>query len=207
MSNRLSGLENTSQTGDVQSYSKFVKLIKIVLPLSVLVIIGLLIIWPQISDIETAPLSEKDLQALQEARQENLLLNPIFNTLDEKGQPFSITAKEARQQRDDDKIFLTNPTAEMNDENNTLYLEANQGEYNQNQKTLILSNGVTLKDRNNSVLTTDDLTTSILNGTAQSTGPAKLTTDQGIIEGQSVAIDRQKQTTTFQGPAKAVINQ
>ena len=207
MSNRLSGLENTSQTGDVQSYSKFVRLLKIILPLSVLIIIGLLILWPQLSDIEVAPLTDQDLTALQEAKQQNLLLNPVYNTLDEKGQPFSITAKEARQQRNDDKIFLTNPTAEMNDENNTLYLEANQGEYNQDQKTLILSNGVTLKGRNNSVLTTDDLTTSILDVTARSQSPAKLTTDKGVIEGQSVSIDRQKQTTTFQGPAKAVINQ
>tara|TARA_B100001750_G_C15440499_1_gene563287 strand:+ start:260 stop:889 length:630 start_codon:yes stop_codon:yes gene_type:complete len=208
MSDRLSGLETTrTTTPDVQPYSYFIRMIKVVLPLIVFIIIGLLLIWPQISDIETAPLTQQDISALQEAQSENLLLNPVFNTLDDKGKPFSITAHEARQNRDDrDKIVLTAPAAEMNNDDNTFYLEAENGEYDQMRKTLILNNDVVLKDKKNNVLTTQDLTTSIADGKARSNSPAKLTTTQGSIEGQSVIIDQQNQTTTFQGPAKAVIN-
>ena len=120
MSDRLSGLETTrTTTPDVQPYSYFIRMIKVVLPLIVFIIIGLLLIWPQISDIETAPLTQQDISALQEAQSENLLLNPVFNTLDDKGKPFSITAHEARQNRDDrDKIVLTAPAAEMNNDDN-----------------------------------------------------------------------------------------
>ena len=208
MSERLSGLENTSNTGNVQPYSFFVKLIKFTLPLIVLAIIGILIIWPQISDIETAPLTKEDLTALQEAESENRLLNPVFNTLDSEGKPFAISAQEARQKRDDNKkLYLVSPTAEMDSNDNKLYLEAAEGEYNQEQKILVLNKGVILKDKKNNILTTESLTTSIIDGTAESQTPAKLKTDQGVIEGQAVIIDHQKQTTTFQGPAKAVINQ
>ena len=208
MSERLSGLENKKASGNVQPYSSFVKWVKVILPLMVLGIIGLLIIYPQLSNIETSPLTKEDLTALQKAETENNLLKPVYNTLDSEGQPFSITAEEARQERDNsEKVYLVKPTAEMNAEDNKLYLNAADGEYDQNKKILILKNGVTLKDDQNNVLTTDDLTTSLADNKAESKSPAKLTTDQGVIEGRSVSIDHKNQTTTFQGPAKAVINQ
>lgn len=208
MSDRLSGLKNKTKTGNVRPYSLFVKLVKIILPLIIMAIVGLLIIWPQITNIETAPLTQEDVTALKEAESENRLLNPVYNTLDSKGKPFSLTAEEARQNRsDNDKVYLVMPSAEMTGDENTLYLQAGEGEYDQGQQVLILKDGVTIKDSQNNVLTTDELTTSITDGKAQSNAPATLTTDQGKIEGQAVIIDRQNQTTTFQGPAKAVINQ
>lgn len=207
MSERLSGLQNTSKGGDVRHYSRFIQFLKILLPLLVLGIIGLLILWPQISRVETVPLNRDDLSALRRAETENRLLNPVFNTLDNEGRPFSITAESARQNRDDqDSVFLSRPTAEMHHNDGIFYLQAITGQYKQNDEVLILSDGVLLKDSKDNTLQTDKLVTSITNNTAQSVGPAKLTTKQGTIEGQSVVIDQQKQTTVFQGPAKAVIN-
>jgi lipopolysaccharide export system protein LptC len=208
MADRLSGLDNQRISGNVQPYSSFVRWIKIILPLSVLGIVGLLILWPQIMKVETAPLTREDITALKEAERENRLLQPVYNTLDSKGNPVLITAQEARQNRDEkNKVYLINPSAEMTETDNILSFHASEGEYDQTRELLILNKGVTLKDQKNNILTTESLTTSIIGGTAESNAPAKLTTEHGTIEGESVKIDYEKQTTIFQGPAKAVINQ
>lgn len=210
MATRLSGLNHTTQQkGDVRRYSRFITFLKLVLPLTIIGIIGLLIIWPQISHVQTVPLNQDDLKALQSAERENSLLRPVFNTLDDQGRPFSITAESARQSREaEETIFLTAPKAEIQDNQAAIYyLEAQSGIYDQNEKILTLGDGVSLRDTDNNVLTTDKLITIITQNRAQSEGPATLTTNQGKIEGQSVIIDHQNQTTVFQGPAKAVINQ
>lgn len=210
MADRLSSLTRKNKPqSDIQRYSRFIRFMKLLLPLMLVGIIGLLIIWPQISQVETVPLNQDDLRALQSAERENRLLRPVFNTLDNQGRPFSITAESARQSREaQETVFLTAPQAEIHDDTESVYsLEAKTGTYDQNAKILILGDGVLLRDTDDNVLTTDRLITDIPQNRAQSEGPATLTTRMGTIEGQSVIIDHQKQTTVFQGPAKAVINQ
>ncbi len=164
-------------------------------------------LWPQLSKIQTEPLNENDLKALKKAQSENNLSRPVFNTTDEKGNLVEISADNARQKKDGTgQIMLDSPSARLDDNGNVLEFGATQGVYNQETKILSLQNGVTLKDSDNNLLETDHLTADMQNNIATSKTPAKLTTNQGVIEGQSVVIDQQNQTTTFKGPAKAVIN-
>lgn len=205
--NRLSDLQNNNIIADMRGYSRFIRFLKFALPLGAMAIIGLLLLWPQLSAIQTEPLNENDLKALKQAETQNTLLNPVFNTVDDKGKPIAIKADSAVQNRNNkDEITLTGPAATMQDNGRTLEFHANEGVYNQSDKILDLTNGVILKDSDNNVLTTQSLTADIKNNTAISHAPATLTTKDGVIEGKSVIIDQQNQTTIFQGPAKAVIN-
>jgi lipopolysaccharide export system protein LptC len=205
--NRLQDLQNNSIALDVRGYTRFIRFLKIALPIGAIAIIGLLLLWPQLSAIQTEPLNERDLKALKQAEKQNTLLRPVFNTVDVNGKPIAIKADSAVQNRNNiDQIILTSPAATMNDNGSILEFHANDGVYNQSDKILDLANGVVLKDSNNNVLTTDSLTADINQGKAISQSPATLTTKEGVIEGQSVIIDQQNQTTIFQGPAKAVIN-
>jgi LPS export ABC transporter protein LptC len=203
---RLSDLQNNSETGNVHLYSRFIKSLRIILPLAVLGIVGILFLWPQLTKIETVPLTQQDVKALKQAETENRLLNPIFTTVTVDGKPVSVTAASARQSKsNDDQIFLTDPFATMADNGNQLELKASTGVYNQNQKILNLSNGVEIKDEQNNVLTTRNMTADMNNNIARSNTEATLTTDIAVITGQSVTIDQINQKTIFHGPARAVI--
>jgi len=206
--NRLSDLDNkSSNLHDTRIYSGFIRSLRIVLPLVVIAIIGVLFLWPHLGKIETVPLTAKDVKALKQAETENRLLNPVFTTVTVDGKPVSITATSAKQSKsDDDNIFLSNPLAILSDNGNTLELKAKNGTYNQNDKILNLSNGVEIKDSKNNVLVTNDITADITANIAKSKAEATLTTDIATITGQSVTIDQLQQKTTFRGPARAVIN-
>lgn len=205
--NRLSNLDHKNVSGDVRIYSNFVKSLRIILPLMCIIIVGVLLLWPQLSKIKTEPLDASDLKALKQAKTANTLSKPIFNTLDEKGNLVEISADNAKQKKDGtNNIILNKPSAKMNDNGDVLQFDATQGTYNQETKILILQNGVRLQDSNNNILETNHLTADVNKNIATSDSPAKLITDQGVIEGQSVVIDQQNQTTIFKGPAKAVIN-
>jgi LPS export ABC transporter protein LptC len=204
--NRLSSLKVRSNKGNVRTYSRFIRSLKIAFPLIIIALIGLLIIWPQLSNIAEAPLTKDDLTALQEAERENILLNPVFNTLDAKQRPLSISAAEARQNRDEqDKIYMAQPRAAIIEDNRHLNLSSGHGIYDQANETLILIDAVKMKDNQGNVLSTEKLTTDITNSVTRSESEAVLTTPQGTIHGQSVILDHANETTTFQGPAKAVI--
>ena len=204
---RLSGLDFKNDAGDVKTYSRFIKSIQYILPIGILTIIGVLVLWPQLSKIETSPLTQADLKALKSAETENILLKPTFNTQDEKGNPVEISASNARQAKDEDNVVtLDNPSAKINDQGRILEFNAQKGVYNQSTKMLTLENNVMIRDSQNNILETGNITADINKNIATSTSPAKLTTDQGTIEGQSVIIDQENQITTFKGPAKAVIN-
>jgi LPS export ABC transporter protein LptC len=170
-------------------------------------ILALLILWPTLSKIETEPLTVRDIEALRDAETQNQLLNPTFNTTDSQGRLVTIKAQEATQAKSSsDRIFLNAPSAQMNTGDDALQFQADQGVYDQSTKIIQLNNNVTIKDADHNILTTDGLTANIDAGTATSNTPAKITAQQGTIEGQSVIIDHTAQTTTFKGPAKAVIN-
>lgn len=206
---RLQGLENTRQQNPRYStaHSAVIRSLKIVLPLSALAMVGVLLLWPRLSSIQTVPLSESDVAALQQAQKENALLDPVFSTEDDKGRPMVITATEAKQDRDTpDMIDLTTPHATLKDNGTTMTIDAERGQYDQSQKIMYLENNVTLRDSDNNILETQSLTADIAKGAAQSHSAATLTTPDGTIEGRTIRIENNGERTIFQGPAKAVLN-
>lgn len=206
MSQRLKNLENNSIAGDVQPYSKFIRLLRLLLPVGGLVVIVILFLWPQLAKIDTQPLTTQDINALKQTETENRLLNPTFSTLDSNGKPVTITADEASQNKATaDKISLISPSAKIGNVGNVINFVAKHGVYNQTSKIISLRNNVIITDKDNNTLETNDIIADIDKGTAISKTPAKLTTKQAVITGQSVTLDQNNQTTTFQGPAKAVI--
>ncbi len=94
----------------------------------------------------------------------------------------------------------------MDEGENAVQFEANEGVYDQDKKIITLQDNVVIHGVDDTTLTTQGLTANIHTGIATSTSPAILETQQGTIQGQSVTIDQNAQITTFQGPAKAVIN-
>lgn len=205
--NRLQELQHDGKpVNNGRFYSVFIRFMRFFLPLAAIAIIMLLFLWPQISAVRIEPLNENDLQALKQAESENRLLSPVFNTLDDKGRPMVITAEEAIQNRSDqDNINLIEPSASLRHEDGNMTITGDTGQYNQTEKTISLQGCVVLSDGAQSTLETETLDANIAVGTAESHSPARLTTKNGIVEGQKVIVEDNGQKTIFQGPAKAVI--
>jgi hypothetical protein len=175
---RLSGLQANKGVDDVHPYSKLLRRMRTVIIVGVVVIFTVLIAWPQLSTIETAPLTREDVMALRQAETENTLVNPVFNSTDRQGNPMVITADQAKQFRDLDHIvILSAPQATFSNYTNTpMSIKAKDGVYDQNADTLELNSDIVLE------------------------------MDQGTIKGEKLLINQQKQTITFQGRTKAVIH-
>lgn len=204
---RLSGLDNTRDAVNTRPYTAYIRFMKLALPLFAIGLIMVLILWPQITAIKTEPLNEADLKALKRAETENRLLNPVFNTEDKDGRPITITAAQASQKKSDEGLInLTSPSATLTDQGEQSMISADEGTYNKIDKTIILNNNIVISGENKGTLTTDSLTADINNGRAESESKATLTTDQGTITGRKIIIENNGAKTTFQGPAKAVIN-
>lgn len=206
MVNRLSELDNTRDTVNTRPYSAYIRFMKLALPLFAIGLVLVLILWPQFTAIQTEPLNETDLKALKRAETQNTLLNPVFNTQDSKGRPVTITASEASQKKSNSELVnLTSPTATLKNDDGESKLSADDGVYNQNDKTITLNRNIVIRGQNNATLETDDLVADIENGRATSQSKATLTTDQGVVTGSRITIENNGAKTIFQGPAKAVI--
>lgn len=208
---RLAGLEHSNVTSHGRSYSILVRFLKLVLPLLAIGLVLLLLLWPQITAVPVQPLDEQDVRALQDSARENRLLNPVFSAQDEKGRPVNITAAEAIQYKENDHIItLSAPTATIRDQDDPesqSSLSAKNGVYNRLSKTIILRQDIVIKGDNDMVLETDELVADLGSGNAQSKDTATLKTNQGVVTGQKIIIERNGAKTIFEGPAKAVMNE
>jgi len=174
---RLASLENEQVGGDIKPYSNFLRFIRTAIILVVLGVVGFLFLWPRLSQVETQPLTQRDVAALRQAETENTLLNPVFNSRDSRNQPFTVTAAEAIQNRESTHVVaLKTPTAKFyDDRNEPISVTATSGTYNQDTRALQLDQNITLS------------------------------LSQGVITGDQLLINQQSQTITFYGPTKAVI--
>ena len=124
--------------------SRFVGLMKYLLPLASLLIIGLVVAWPQIYrhyegfnlTFSTVELTDQRLR----------MINPRYQGVDGKGQPFIVTADSATQDPKDRKLVdLEHVKADMRLDNGVWgLLSANSGIYNQTSKLLHLEGNVSL---------------------------------------------------------------
>jgi lipopolysaccharide export system protein LptC len=206
--NRLSGLESRVTATNTRSYSVIVRFLKLILPLTAIGLILMLFLWPQLTSVPIEPLNEKDVEALQRSERENRLLNPVFSTQDEKGRPVQVTANEAVQYKDNDRVInLKTPKATLHQNDDSISsLTASNGIYDRISKTIILNEDIVISGQNGMNLQTERLVADLKTGDAQSEGEAILTTKQGTIIGQKIIIERNGAKTIFEGPAKAVMN-
>lgn len=121
--------------------SRMVQTMKVALPLAALGILALLAAWPNL----IAPQARK----LSGTPSDSELLQPRYFAVDEKGQPFSLVAKSARENNAAaNMVDLTEPVAEMTEQSGAwVTIRGDLGYYNRQTKLLHLVGGVRiLKD-------------------------------------------------------------
>jgi hypothetical protein len=151
-----------------KSYSRYVSLMKFILPVGIVLSIGLAIAWPYFLS-----LSKEGFVAIDTSHpeiKENRMVRPRYLSTDKKGQPFQVDAQWAKQQTDN-LSNLISPTGSLTViEGETFNLKAAEGYYDSQTKVLNLEGKV--------VLTSTD-------GYLVQTEKARVTVDNKIIEGDA----------------------
>ncbi len=120
-------------------YSRFVTLLKIVLPATAVVLASLVLFWPQLNPLDSrfrikaVQVSIDDLENLR-------MVSPRVVGVDAKNQPYTITATVATQAAGGSEVTdLTSPKGDiaLND-GSWIALTAKQGEYNKQTRILNL---------------------------------------------------------------------
>lgn len=126
-------------------YSLFVTLMKVLLPALAVGLILLMVVWPQLRPdtdkfrIGVAKISLEQAESLS-------MLNPRFEGIDDKNQPFNVTADLATQETGDSQIVdLDRPKADISMEDGTwLAVMAKAGRYDRTASTIDLNGEVVL---------------------------------------------------------------
>lgn len=211
---RLKALDDRGKprtSGAHHTYTALVQKLRWALPLSALIIVAVLMIWPKIevefSDRRFAP-SKLDKAALEQAATENRLLNANFSSTDSKDRPFTINASEAVQENNNpDVILLQNPRGTLRiDDAETGKAESKNGLYEQTRQFLTLNDDVVITRTDGTILRTQTLSIDLFNNEAKTDVPVTIDGPQGHLTAQGMDIQQNGLVTIFPGPAKLILN-
>lgn len=126
-----------------KTYSRYVSLMKIILPVGIAFSIGLVVVWPYFTSLNY----KENLGAIDPSQpdiQENRMLKPQYMSTDKKGQPYVVNAEWATQQTEN-RAHLKKPQGSLTlIKGQTVNIEAQNGVYDSNTKILNLEGDVTL---------------------------------------------------------------
>jgi len=199
------GQNSSHQKIPGKSYSLIVRFLRLALPMVAIGIIGLLLSWNRVEDTVTS--FPNDISIPQNVGQ-NELVNPKFESADEKNQPFSITALRAVQSaRDPSVVLLEKPMADITLKSGTwLAAQAQKGAYRQNTERLLLQGEVKLFHDDGYEVTTDKLLVNLQNREAWSDEPVYGQGPAGSLEASGMQAHSNSNQLIFTGPAKLTLN-
>lgn len=199
------GQTNARTKAPGKGYSVFVRLMRLALPMLAVGIIGLLLSWPRVEET-LAPIPKEAV--VPQAVGKNELVNPRFESTDEKSQPFTITAKRAVQSaRDPSVVLLENPMADITLTGGTwMAAEAERGAYRQNADRLLLQGEVKLFHDKGYEVITEKLLLNLKNREAWSDEPVYGQGPAGTLKATGMQAHAETEQLIFTGPVKLTLN-
>lgn len=188
-----------------RKYSSFVKSLRLILPLLALVMTVIVLTWDE-ADRRIVPMKKEELLPASENIQ-NELLKPVFNSVDDENQPYTVTADRATQSRNDpDLVELAKPVATLSmNTGEKLDADANAGLYQQKTEKLNLEGAVHLKHSNGYTLTTEELRVDLATNKAYSGQNVRVEGPGGTIDATGLEGDADTGALVFTGPAKVIL--
>ena len=178
-------------------YSRMVQLAKVAFPLAALGILALVAAWP--SFVETTP------PKLAANPTDSDLVQPRYFAVDEKGQPFSLTAKRAKEKDPAAGLVdLDEPEAEMTELSGAwVTMRGRTGEYNRQTKILHLKGDVRILRDDGTEYRTEEAFSDIAAGTAWGDSYIVGQGPQGEVAGQGFRMSDRGKTMVFTNRAAA----
>ncbi len=191
-----------------QGYSRYVSLMKVLLPAGILISIGLAIGWPYLQSLNKENVAAVD--ASQPDIRENRMVKPHYTSTDKKNQPFQVDADWGTQK--DNLADLINPHGSMAMlEGQTFNLKAQKGKYDSQTKVLNLEGKVTLTSTDGYHVQTERASVAIDNKIIEGNEYVEGEGPAGEIMGtQGFKVENRpqgKKIITLKGPSRVVINE
>lgn len=191
------------RVGPFADHSRFVAVMKIALPVLAAVLLGLVLVWPKLSRMDTrfhlgfAKLSTKEVETLA-------MKNARYFGIDDSNRPFAVTADTARQEPgNQDLIFLTNPKADFTTSSGAnVVVDALSGVYHQSTKVLDLAGGVNLFHDTGYEIHTPTATIELAGNAARGTEPVEGHGPQGRIQSSGFEIAGNRHDIIFTGKSQ-----
>lgn len=189
-------------------YTWFVGFLKLALPTVAVVLVGMVLMWPQIKSAEEA-LSKTVVGSLRLDEVENLqMIQARYVGTDDQNRPFVLTAAGARQMSSgSDLIALEAPKGEMQIEGGkAVAISARAGAYYQKAQLLDLFGSVTMNHSGGYTVETAEARIDLRDGSAEGNktvighGPA------GTLRSEGFRILDNGQVVRFTGKARLVMN-
>lgn len=206
---RLERLTRHHATGArplTRGYSRFIRRMRLFLPLLALVIAVLVMVGMNKQTPLVAPVPKTESNPPGFGKNE--LLNPRFESLDDKRQPFTITAARAIQgEKEENLLLLENPLADMLlNSGNWVAIEAKNGAYRQDTGRLLLRGDVKLYHDAGYQMETQELDMDLEASQAWSNVTVTAQGPDGTLTAAGLKADNKKGRVIFTGPAKLTLN-
>lgn len=184
--------------------SRYVGVLKLLLPAMAAVLIALVAFWPQLRDrtgefrLRFEPIGSQDAETVR-------MINPRFLGVDDTDRHYTITAGRATQ-LDDGRINLENPKGDMALEDGSwVVLSANTGIYHKAQQLLDLAGGVNLYHDAGYEFHTEQASVDLQEGTAAGDTPTVGQGPLGHIRSEGFRIFDGGERVHFTGRARLVL--
>jgi len=188
-------------------YSRFVGIMKVVLPALAVVLLGLVVVWPNLAldksgfQVGFARLPSKEVDTLA-------MRNAQYYGLNQANRPYALSADLAVQDQtgDGEQVHLDKPLADFTTASGAnVVINANNGLYRKAEKTLLLTGDVSLYHDSGTELHTSaavvDLARSVVHGTEPVTGHGP----QGTIDAEGFEITDKGQDLSFTGKSRMTL--
>lgn len=188
------------------AYTRFVYAMKLVLPAVAVVLVILVVAWPQLTREDKSfriGIADVDVATGEEPS----MVNARYTGTDDKKQPYTITADLARNlDAQGRRVLLDAPKADILLEDGTwLIMSAAEGIYQKNDETLDLTGRVTLFHDSGYEFRTERATIDLNLGEARGDMPVQGQGPFGDLTADGFVVRDQGRTLAFTGNARAVL--
>jgi len=181
-----------------RSYSRMVGVLKYGLPIIGLLIVALIVLWPELhsSQVDISNPTERAAAAAGEIQ------NPRYSGVDEAARPYTVWATLAKQVQDE--VFdLNRPKGELKLPSGMLMtLDAQAGKLNRGTKSVHLTGNVTLRRSDGTTLVTDAADIDLADKGARSSTPVTAEGPFGNLSAGGFKVEQQGDVIIFTGPTK-----
>jgi len=206
---RLKGLDVSQQKTIVnKGYSRFVMIMRWGLPIFALIMMVVVIAWPELDEQIQAIPQDQILNAQEIAVGGNELLNPQYETTDSNNNPVNVTASKAIQsQNNKDVVRLEIPSARFKtQEGNPISVDAKQGTYDQASEKLFLQDNVKINHNAEYFLEAEELRLNMKTQEAFSNKNITITNKNATLRANGLQGNMVNGTLFFEGPATLTFN-
>lgn len=154
------------------AYTRFVALMRRLLPGAALVLLVLVVAWPQLLPDERVQVGYSDTRLKGLGRNAVVMANPRYYGVDSQERPYSVVADIARQTEAEKAVNLEQPRADMLlKDGSGVLLDARTGIYRQDTQHLLLQGDVNLYHDKGYELHTQSARVDLAAGTAEGSEP------------------------------------